>query len=275
MDDIQRTGAAGHDLVPQLRLLREQSGSPSYRELERLSRHAKPGLKGYVLTRSNTHEILAGRRRGRLPWPFVAAFVEACYAAAGNAGLRAYLPPESLEDWHARWCEASAAEPVPPVSPVPSQRRLASHDTPAGQQPEPAQERYLRVYGRTGGRLLRHAEDGDPEAAYQLGVLLLCDDSVHEADLWLGRAASAGHKGAQRLHPVAGEDPVECAHRIGDEYAAKHMPSSAEVFHARGKSVVRPWEAAERWLSARRAEAAEPVLRVSGHDDDRAPRVPG
>ncbi|MGK5553880.1 hypothetical protein ACSNOI_19885 [Actinomadura kijaniata] len=105
--------------------------------------------------------------------------------------------------------------------------------------PEPTLtlRRYVRAYGRTGMRLLRNAEDGDPEARYRLAVLLACDDRPSESAYWSQRAAEAGHSGARAL---AGDTDLPyfargavAAYRIGLGYEHAEMIRAAVLFFER------------------------------------------
>ncbi|GAA1572052.1 hypothetical protein GCM10009678_63390 [Actinomadura kijaniata] len=105
--------------------------------------------------------------------------------------------------------------------------------------PEPTLtlRRYVRAYGRTGMRLLRNAEDGDPEARYRLAVLLACDDRPSESAYWSQRAAEAGHAGARGLAddadvPYFARGAV-AAYRIGLRYESAEMIRAAVLFFER------------------------------------------
>jgi TPR repeat protein len=107
--------------------------------------------------------------------------------------------------------------------------------------------RYVEAYGRTGMRLLRHAEADDGKAegipAYQLATLLACERRPNEALYWMQRAALAGHDHARQLTaawgPVADSKPpgdwrpADVAHEIGLQYEATGQPFSAAVFFVR------------------------------------------
>jgi TPR repeat protein len=89
--------------------------------------------------------------------------------------------------------------------------------------------RLLTGYKRTGGRLLRHAEAGDAEAAFRLAVLLLCGDRPLEATEWLRRATRAGHADAAELlhHPRQQAEAARHAYRIGRHYeTAGNLPAA-------------------------------------------------
>jgi hypothetical protein len=77
-----------------LRELRERAGQPSYSTLERLSSHG--------LRRATMSDVLNGKRVKEPDWRFVAAFVEACHAAARENGLDPGALG-SIADWKRHW----------------------------------------------------------------------------------------------------------------------------------------------------------------------------
>ncbi|MFC5744594.1 hypothetical protein [Actinomadura rugatobispora] len=101
----------------------------------------------------------------------------------------------------------------------------------------PPLKRILNDYGRTGARLLRHAESAAhppaevAEAAFQLAVLLLCDER-EDGHAYLDKATRAGHAGAQQLHyhPAAHLAIRGTAHQIARSYQRNGNFSSALVF---------------------------------------------
>lgn len=115
--------------------------------------------------------------------------------------------------------------------------------------PEPTiqRRRYIETYGRTGMRLLRHAEADEGKAegipAYRLAVLLACDDRPAEAVYWLRRAAHAGHTDARRLAddwdphnttaPPYYWQATDAAYQVGLDYERKGQPFAAAVFYHR------------------------------------------
>ncbi|WP_131735699.1 sel1 repeat family protein [Actinomadura roseirufa] len=114
-------------------------------------------------------------------------------------------------------------------------------------EPTSMLRRYVESYGRTGLRLLRHAEadEGRDQGvpAYRLATLLACENRPHEALYWLQRAARAGHALARRL--AAEWDPRtdpwppyywkrgQAAFDVGIEYEAARQPHAAAVFFDR------------------------------------------
>ncbi|MEU5881439.1 hypothetical protein [Spirillospora sp. NPDC047279] len=119
-------------------------------------------------------------------------------------------------------------------------RSPSPHPDAAPPDLEPAPERarrYAAAYGRTGLRLLRHAEAGDGEARFRLATLLACDDHVNEAEHWLRRADVAGY--ACSGDPAGDEEvphylaAAEAAYQIGLEYEEARLPSSALLFYER------------------------------------------
>jgi hypothetical protein len=107
--------------------------------------------------------------------------------------------------------------------------------------------RYVETYGRTGMRLLRHAEaDKGKEVgvpAYRLATLLACEQRRLEAGYWMERAAQSGNDEARRLAadwmpaadggPPAYWRPTDAAYEIGLHYEVAGQPFSAVVFFDR------------------------------------------
>jgi TPR repeat protein len=105
----------------------------------------------------------------------------------------------------------------------------------------------VEAYGRTGMRLLRHAEAEAAAAdagsaggvpAYQLATLLVCEHRPVEALYWMRKAARGGHRVARRLAgdwrpgPPRYWRPADAAYEIGLHYEAGGRPFSAAVFFA-------------------------------------------
>jgi pSer/pThr/pTyr-binding forkhead associated (FHA) protein len=83
--------------IVDLRRLREEAGQPSLGQLVKLS--------GHKFSKSTLDDHLSGRR-SRLPsWRFVAAFVEACHAAADSTGLDV-SQLGTIDEWRTRWLKA-------------------------------------------------------------------------------------------------------------------------------------------------------------------------
>jgi hypothetical protein len=257
-----RRAAALHNFIDQLNELYQRAGSPKLSRLRQLSEQVvvRQGVSGLrVLAESTTSDILSGKRR-RLPeWPWVASFVTACWMAATETAIDpGHLG--SVEEWRIRYRKArsAAGEPVtgeaagvPATSGSPAGGPSAGGPAPgtasgmSGEAGEtavssapgrtaPSAEvtpamRLLTNYKRTGGRLLRHAEAGDAEAAFRLAVLLLCRDRPLEATEWLRRAGRAGHEEALDLlhHPRQQAAAAQHAYRIAHDYeAAGNLPAA-------------------------------------------------
>ncbi len=256
--------AARRAFIDSLRKLRRDCGDPSYAELRRLSQQrAGPGRRLPVLAESTTQEILAGKRVNLPDWPWVAAYAEACRAAAAQFGLDpARLG--TIEDWHRAWSVAhdanlpggtraaqrpgipadqdssALAQPLPPPQqpPTPAEDELEYH-AEFGPPDERSQtlNRYLRIYGRLGGRLLIAAEDGNTGAAYRLGVLLWCDGHRDEGLAWLEQAARAGIAEAAALcNSPSRTAAAEAAYNLGQVSDHGGDPGAALVYYQRAAS---------------------------------------
>src|SRR5437868_10836904 len=215
MPDDTRACAALHTFVVDLRAAFERAGQPTYDRLEQLSEGCNDpgradGRRFRVLPHSTTHDILSGKRDKLPPWPWVSSFLHVLRVAATENGL----DPDAIgatRDWHNRYLAArSATVAAPPpdeplAAPVPedADEEVAiagdprspgtdGHEPPATMQPMEQytlQRRYVDAYGRTGMRLLRHAEadEGKDQGvpAYRLATLLACENRPHEALYWL------------------------------------------------------------------------------------------
>jgi hypothetical protein len=248
MRDANRA-AALQSFIAQLNELHQRAGPPKLSRLRQLSEQVvvRQGVTGLrVLAESTTSDILSGKRSRFPDWPWVASFVTACWMAATETAID---PGQlgSVEEWRIRYRKArgGAGEPVtgdppaaPEATPAAAPEAAASTEEPAAAATSgsvaaradltPAM-RLLTNYRRTGGRLLRHAEAGDAEAAFRLAVLLLCGDRPLEATEWLRRASRAGHAEALELlhHPRQQAVAGRHAYRIGRDYeSAGNLPAA-------------------------------------------------
>jgi hypothetical protein len=203
-----------HDFLEQLKRLYVRCGKPT------LSRFCAESAKlGHnpPLRKSTVHDVLRHKRSRWPEWPWIASFVETCREVASKNRLDLREEGE-LSEWYERFCEGNDARTEPDATTT---------------------RRYLDLYGRTGVRLLRHAVEGDADAAYQLGVLLLCDGYDTEAHDWLLRAVQGDHPYAPELfhHPDShGPDGAPAAaYARGLEYENDGQPSIAKVFYERAE----------------------------------------
>jgi TPR repeat protein len=96
---------------------------------------------------------------------------------------------------------ASAAE-----APTPMLLAIQDRDAALGavsDRPPPlstSAERFLNAFGRTGARLVRHAEGGDVDACFRVAIVALLYGWSLEAREWLIRADAAGHPHALALY---------------------------------------------------------------------------
>jgi hypothetical protein len=236
------SAAALRNFVEQLNELYQRAGPPKLSRLRQLSEQVvvRQGVTGLrVLAESTTSDILSGKRTRFPDWPWVASFVTACWMAATETAIDpGHLG--SVEEWRIRYRKArnAAGDPVTGDAPPPAaaQPAPAAGESPAGEAragaapgPLTPAMRLLTSYKRTSGRLLRHAEAGDAEAAFRLAVLLLCGDRPLEATEWLRRASRAGHAEAAELlhHPRQQTVAARHAYRIGRDYeTAGNLPAA-------------------------------------------------
>ncbi|HZB31656.1 MAG TPA: hypothetical protein VE465_15965 [Streptosporangiaceae bacterium] len=220
--------AALRDFVVQLNELYQRAGPPKLSRLRQLSEQVvvRQGVTGLrVLAESTTSDILSGKRTRFPDWPWVASFVTACWMAATETAIDpGHLG--SVEEWRIRYRKARSAAGDPVTADTPAGEDAAGEPPPGELTPA---MRLLNSYKRTGGRLLRHAEAGDAEAAFRLAVLLLCGDRPVEATEWLRRAGRAGHADAAALlhHPRQQAEAARHAYRIGRDYeTAGNLPAA-------------------------------------------------
>jgi hypothetical protein len=243
MRDADRATAL-RNFVEQLNELYQRAGPPKLSRLRQLSEQVvvRQGVTGLrVLAESTTSDILSGKRSRFPDWPWIASFVTACWMAATETAID---PGQlgSVEEWRIRYRKARTAAGEPVTGEAAAGVRTgtsanapaegATSSAPARTSPTaeatPAM-RLLTNYKRTGGRLLRHAEAGDAEAAFRLAVLLLCRDRPLEATEWLRRAGRAGHEDALELlhHPRQQAVAAQHAYRIAHDYeAAGNLPAA-------------------------------------------------
>jgi len=222
------SAAALRNFVEQLNELYQRAGPPKLSRLRQLSEQVvvRQGVTGLrVLAESTTSDILSGKRTRFPDWPWVASFVTACWMAATETAIDpGHLG--SVEEWRIRYRKARGAAGDPVTGDAPAEAE--SDETAPSGALTPAM-RLLTGYKRTSGRLLRHAEAGDAEAAFRLAVLLLCGDRPLEATEWLRRASRAGHADAAELlhHPRQQTVAARHAYRIGRDYeAAGNLPAA-------------------------------------------------
>jgi hypothetical protein len=253
--------AACRAFLAQLKMLHDQAGSPTMSELQKLSGGGGDnGRQHRLLARSTTHDILTGRRKKVPSWPWVASFVTACHAAAEQTGL----PTENmgtLTDWLARWCAARAGqsaaalggepleEPTPPAPPAPTP---LADDEPAPpvedpRQPDEHAQHLLKVYGRTGVRLMRD-RPFDIGVGVSLAVTALLRGHAHEGDQRLMEAAQAGHGDALELlsHPRRHQMAADYAYRCGRSHQHADRVEVAMFFYRLAADRGRHPEAAYR-----------------------------
>jgi hypothetical protein len=243
--------AALQNFIEQLNELYQRAGPPKLSRLRQLSEQVvvRQGVTGLrVLAESTTSDILSGKRSRFPDWPWVASFVTACWMAATETAID---PGQlgSVEEWRIRYRKARSAAGEPLTGEVTAASvtaaTAATASAPASTAESPAAPaaaptpamRLLTNYKRTGGRLLRHAEAGDAEAAFRLAVLLLCGDRPLEATEWLRRASRAGHADALELlhHPRQKAVAARHAYRIGRDYeTAGNLPAALAFLEQAG-----------------------------------------
>jgi len=174
-----------------LRELRSRAGEPSYSALER---HSKQSLK-----RATISDVLHGRRVNLPDWRFVAAFVEACHAAARELGVDEGALG-TLAEWKRRWEDATI-----------------SRDNPASQDPattslgpdDPVQVGRYRIIHRLGeggmGKVFLGVSPGGRQVAVKILAPELAADREFRAELPV-RLAAARRVGGIHTAPVVDAD---------------------------------------------------------------------
>ncbi|MEV0593203.1 hypothetical protein [Nonomuraea cavernae] len=212
--------------VNQLNELLTLAGSPPLSELRKISRCGKRDL-----AESTTHDILTGKRKKVPDWAWVYSFVTACRTAAEETGLDV----GDLGDpkaWNERWLAARETQPNPPDASDPEERP-ENGDVPP---PLPSnREHELRVYGRTGTRLLRECEVGDGRDCLRLAVIALLRGWPDEARQWLRRAGEAGHRDVPELVGQPGRrQAAELAYVYGCDYRWRQLSVAMFFFRLSG-----------------------------------------
>jgi hypothetical protein len=224
-DDDRRALRA---FIDQLVQLREDAGKPSLFKLCRLSEQARaagrPGRR--VLIKSTTSEILNHKRKGWPEWEWVASFVLACLAAAEHAPGMDTEHLGDLVEWRARYQAARVSRRSDGTA-LGEREKRSQHSVDATMQ------RYSSYFGRTGGRLVRHARAGDTTAAYELGVLLCCAGRAEEARTWLLQAADGHHNEAYELYhaPTQEQAAADAAYHLACSYQDADNIHLASLFY--------------------------------------------
>lgn len=224
---------AGAAFLAKLKEFRGQCGSPSCRELAAISDEVVELHKERKLPRlsaSAVSEILGGKRADLPSSAWVTSFVLCCQRYAWNIGRLAEDPGlGSLPAWQEELQIARAAIEAPTPDdtlPAPGATPLAraEYDHVAAQGP----------YGRT---LLASLAAGDPDAAYQVAVVLAATPSHRDAAVaLLLQAGTARHLLALELLEAEAErfeDAVAgSAYALGRVAAAEGRNDAAVVFFA-------------------------------------------
>ncbi len=100
--------------IDELNRVRRAVGGPSYAQLAFLAaeihkEHRLGDVKFVPLPRSTTSEILSGRRKHALKWPWILTFLSALQEAARQGGIDA-AEVGSIEEWKRRYEAVLAAE---------------------------------------------------------------------------------------------------------------------------------------------------------------------
>ncbi|WP_436764320.1 hypothetical protein [Streptosporangium sp. V21-05] len=305
----QHRGAALRAFVDQLNELRDLAGSPPLAHLYAISKLISEDGHDQLLATSTTHDILSGKKRkGAPPWAWVSCFVAACTIAADRTGLDVRGMGD-MEVWAQRWRAAREARPDPPAPAAPAVRPITAQAASPEPAPHPAQRpaftpvtpapalparadvphrpaasavvaslpedrhQLLRIYGRTGTRLLKHSQEGNGEDCMRLAVIALLRGWPPEALHWLRRASDAGQTDAAGLFndPHRLQVAAELACRYGRHYQCFPSKLSVAMFFYRLAADHGHAEAAYRLAVIHRAKeekgAADSVLDPAVADD--------
>lgn len=205
-------------LVDQLNELVTLAGSPSLSDLRKFSRNSSREL-----AESTTHDILAGKRKRAPEWPWVFSFVTACRTAAEQTGLD-IQPLNDVKAWHDLWRAARDNHPTP-TRPTPQlndeqeeEKKEDKEKTPPS--PSPSREYLLRVFGRSGIRVLFASNPRNAQDCMRLAVIALLRDWPEDARPWLSRAEEAGHPQATELlnRPHHRQLAAQLAYQYGQDF---------------------------------------------------------
>ena len=204
--------AAKARLLADLRLLREESGQPSLSQLVKLS--------GHKFSKSTLDDQLSGRRSKLPSWRFVAAYVEACHAAASSTGLEvsrfgtieqwrslwlwAFRGEERTEGWSAEKARQIVSSPSPPLegaiqrSIEPAERSMSTASFEAFiDQAELSELR--NIPNNTGVLIIRNDVPNDTARFPVSGDLVTIGRAI-ESDVWLD------HDSVSRRHAIIRRD---------------------------------------------------------------------
>ncbi|MEV5497643.1 hypothetical protein AB0M50_19825 [Nonomuraea fuscirosea] len=205
-------------LVDQLNELVTLAGSPSLSDLRKFSRNSSREL-----AESTTHDILAGKRKRAPEWPWVFSFITACRTAAEQTGLD-IQPLSDVKAWHDLWRAArdnhpAPARPAPPANDEQEQKETPPSSSPSP-SPAPSREYLLRVFGRSGIRVLFASDARNAQDCMRLAVIALLRDWPEDARPWLRRAEEAGHPQATELlnRPKHRELAAHLAYQYGQDF---------------------------------------------------------
>ncbi|MEV0613659.1 hypothetical protein AB0I81_10080 [Nonomuraea sp. NPDC050404] len=148
------------------------------------------------------------------------SFVTACRTAAQGAGLDVH-PLDDIKAWHLLWRAARDTQPDSAPSSVPSVPLPAAGQEAPEEKIEPMSREYLlRVFGRSGIRVLFASDAHDPRHLLRLAVIALLRGWPDDAHHWLARARAAGHPDAATLsdHPQSLRFAAKLAYSYGREF---------------------------------------------------------
>ncbi|MEV4381088.1 hypothetical protein [Streptosporangium sp. NPDC049644] len=116
--------------------------------------------------------------------------------------------------------EQAPSTPAPPARPTSGRAPHRSSTTIVFAPLPAARQRLLRIYGRTGTRLLNRSEAGNGDDCMRLAVIALLKGWPQEARQWLRQAGDAGHPAAPGLFddPDRLQVAAELAYHYGHRY---------------------------------------------------------
>lgn len=234
--------AGGHAaFLAELRDLHQRCGKPTYKQLadisEKLSEfYPLPQGERYrlvTLSPAAISEILKGKRANLPKLEWVASFVLSCQQWAHRIGVATWDPGlSSVPEWADRWIAADGDG-------------TANHNCVV--RLTPGQQALLASYGAYGRAVASQAEAGDPDAVYDV-ALLLGTSPAHrdDAKALLTAAAATRHRPSSSLiDDSPGGMPsfaAACMARAHRADAAGHL-DQANVFRqaaARGGTASNP-----------------------------------
>lgn len=199
-----------------------ECGSPVYGRLVDISQdlhviyrdpHGPPPRKNDLptLSRSGISEVLHGKRKGLPSSRFVASFVLSCNYERWNTRGDCSIDRSILLPWQVRLqlarmaAEPNTSAPRPPSAPAATEGRVAM---PSRWLPS-AEHAFISGQGPEGRAILAGLRDGEADACYRAGLLLVSEPDFTQTGMTLLLdAAGSSHEAALEVLDAGRVDPA-------------------------------------------------------------------